>query len=128
MKTILPVMFFCLFTVYAIAQPDNQGGNKSSSRKSGPQDLMLRIPSTEIPGDSLKYRKQPHFRLPERRPGQLLAEKEKPADNMPIVGSPKGHFPQMPVYKPDTTVHYTLKIKKIQGGKRPAWPASPKIE
>jgi hypothetical protein len=32
-------------------------------------------------------------------------------DNMPII-HPQGYFP-MPVYKPDSTVNYTLLIKKI---------------
>lgn len=116
MKVVLPVMFFCLFTVFAGARPDNRAGNNSSSKKSGTKDLMLRIPSPETinntPGDSLKQGQQPPSRLPEVQPDQRLAE--RPAGGMPIIRSPKGHFPPMPVYKPDTAVHYTLKIKKMR--------------
>lgn len=126
MKIILPVIFICLFAIAASAQ-------EKQSENHGFKDLTLRMPSPKAfdlnnPNDSLKYRKRPRFSLPERHPDPLLAEKRKPEDNMPVIRPPKGHFPSMPVYEPDTTVHYTLKIKKFQGGKRPVRPASPKTE
>ena len=62
-----------------------------------------------------KYQLDPKLADKDVRFGQLYNAKiQTPhaCDNMPII-HPHGYFP-MPVYKPDSTVNYTLLIKKIR--------------
>ena len=61
-----------------------------------------------------KYQLDPKLADKDVHFGQLYNAKIQTShscDNMPII-HPHGYFP-MPVYKPDSTINYTLLIKKI---------------
>ncbi len=116
--------FIGLFLIPAVAQQDRSSGTDTASVNSMVQKPLIIKPAPESgfhfhPGDSLRYRKIPRYRLPKQYPDsllpqQFLAEKRSPVDNMPIAGSPGYYYPRMPIYKPDSTIDYKLKIKKIQ--------------
>ncbi len=115
--------FIGLFLISAVAQKGKSSGTDTTSVNSMQKKPPIFMPSPESgfhfqPGDSLRYKKIPRYRFPKSYPDslqqQLLAEKRSPIDNMPIAGSPGYYYPPMPIYKPDSTIDYKLKIKKIQ--------------
>jgi|GEM_PF-5141632 len=121
-RIILLFIFMVLFLIPAVAQKGKSSATDTTSVNSTREKaLILRtVPRSDFhfqPGDSLRYKKIPRYRLPKQFPDsqrqQLWAEKRSPVDNMPIVVLPKFDF-RMPVYKPDSTIDFKLKIKKIE--------------
>jgi hypothetical protein len=129
-RIILPFLFIGLFLPSAVAQKGKPSRTDTTSVNAAQKDAKVFIPSPELgfrfyPNDSLRYKKIPRYRLPKMQPDslqqQLLAERQSPIDNMPIAGSP-GYYTRMPIYKPDTTIDFKLKILKLNGRKVPYSP------
>jgi len=111
-----------LFLLSAIAQKGKPLETDTTSVNAVQKDAKVFLPSPEFgfhfqPNDSLRYKKIPRYRFPKLHPDssqqQLLAERQSPIDNMPVVVSPE-YYSRMPIYKPDTTIDFKLKIKKIE--------------
>jgi hypothetical protein len=129
-KFILFLAFAGLFLVSAVAQTGKPMRTDTISVNSRQKSSKIQMPSPELgfrfqPKDSLSYEKLPRFRPPKQYPDslqkQLLAEKRSPLDRMPVIVSPE-YYSRMPIYKPDTTIDFKLKIKKIEGGQFPYQP------
>lgn len=132
MRQIIVLTVFAAFCfVPAFGQKEKPAATDTTSVRSEQKGPRFHMPSPEAyrfrihPKDSLHYRKMPHIRFPGQYPDSLLAEKRSPLDRMPVVRSPGYYrdYYRMPVYKPDTTIDFKLKIKKIERGIYPYRPA-----
>jgi hypothetical protein len=120
MKHILSFILFAgLLTVSAGAQT-----GKSPEPDSTRLKPLLRMPSPEFDrmrpysDDSRVYRKVPRLRIPAPQDSartRILAERRSPHDNMPIIRLYRPYpGDRMPVYRPDSTIDFKLKIKKLE--------------
>lgn len=110
MKTMFFLLALSFFSISLFAQSEIPSLKKETEKK----DRYEIIPDKRSKTDNLflayKFPAVPEKRLqPERRPG-----KDAGSFPMPVITGKK--FPSnMPIMVPDSSMHYHLKIKKVEG-------------
>lgn len=114
MKNLIFILTICVFPYFCLAQQENQTGKilKNPAEVFKPDSNYHKFSNRF---DIKRENKKPEFsenKLNENLKNQRIAEEME--FRMPVYNL-NGYNSKMPVLVPDSSVHYYLKIKKIEG-------------